>query len=66
MHRLSKERFSEVTNSIGRFIYLEDQVLHVVDKIMPRVFVEMDSLEGLPAELKILWERGPITQRLDY
>jgi hypothetical protein len=60
------EVFIYVANSIGLFIQLEDRIFIDPDKRMPRVLVELEVEDGLPAELDIHWEGGIHVQRLDF
>lgn len=47
-----------VANSIGRFILMEQEQLTGAEKRPPRMLVEIDSSEGLPGEIEIVWEGG--------
>lgn len=55
-----------VAKSIGRFILMEQEQLTGAEKRPPRMLVEIDSSEGLPGEIEIVWEGGSFIQQLDY
>lgn len=51
--------FIGIANTIGKFILMEDdQLLGFKRCSSPRVLVEMDCSEGLPAEWEVIWDGG--------
>lgn len=62
----SKEVFTNIANSLGRFVFLQEASLIEVEKIMARVLVQTDVLEGLPGTLKIQRGEKVILQPLNF
>lgn len=55
-----------VAQSLGRPIFFDEVCLFAADKRSARILVEMDTSEGLPETLKIIWGDKIIFQPLDY
>ena len=43
-----------ISNTIGRFVAMEDDFQHSFDKRMVNILVEVDISEGLPTDIEIL------------
>ena len=66
VHHWNLKGFMGKANAPGKFILMEDNQLLGFERVSPRVLVESDVIEGLLAELEVLWEGGSFIQRLDY
>ena len=51
---------------LGRFIVVDELLFHSFDKRMAKVFVELDTSEGLPKDMDITWGDKVLVQRLYY
>ena len=50
----AKSIFVVLGNNFGKFVFVDDNMNHVIEKHMSSVMVELDVSRGLPAELDIL------------
>lgn len=44
-----------LANSIGKFIRIDRDSLHGMNKTMARVMVELNISEGIPTEIEVIW-----------
>ena len=44
-----------ISNTIGRFVAVEEDFMHSFDKRMENILVELDISDGLPADIEILY-----------
>lgn len=55
-----------IANAVGRFVRLDKQNLHGIDRRYAKVMVELDTRGGLPGEIEIAWGQKVWKQTLDY
>ena len=55
-----------IGNTIGRFVFVEDEFQQVYDKRVAKILVEFDISMGLLVEVEILCGERLLIQRLDY
>jgi hypothetical protein len=52
------EAFKEIGNAIGKFVYIDPQLLTGSDRRVGRLLVEVDIFGGLMEEIDIEWHGG--------
>ena len=62
---LVKECF-HLANRVGKYIFMDEKMVHVEDKNMAWILVDIDVLEGLPIKVEISWGDYNFTRRLDF
>ena len=58
----SFEGFKEVTNTIRKFILVEEETLMVDENKLSKVLMDMDVSKGLPKDVEIMWDGGTFVQ----
>lgn len=62
----TEEVVKGIANSVGRFIRFDKQNLFGMDRRYAKVMVEIDTKDGLPAEVFISWGSRTWNQTLDF
>ena len=62
----NKEFLIGISNSMGRFVAMEDDFQHYFYQRMAKVLVELDVSHGMLMEMEIVCNDLKICQRLDF
>ena len=55
-----------LSNSIKKFIMVEEKTLLENDRRMPRILVEQDMIEGLLPSIDVRWDGGTFYHKPNY
>ena len=58
LHRSTFEAFKVVSNTIVRFILVEEETFMASVKKMSRILVSMEVTDGFPKEVEVMWDGG--------
>jgi len=62
----TKDILTKVGNMLGKFIFLEESIIHSRDKRAAHILVEFDMEMGLPEVIDLQWKGRTIEQEVDY
>ena len=63
---LGAKHLEGLTNIVGKFIRIDRNSLHGMNKMVASIMVELNISKGLPTKIKVIWGNRVILQKMNY